>query len=396
MTAPLQPTLTMAKLYGPGHVYAPRAHPKSSDWIVRDPAVLDALTGNQLSIAGDMDVVCSAGVATPLGLELLTEAGLQPAYSIHTFCDEQHAIETTLRFAECGTKVIVQHIYPDGVLNGRALWIDARLLSYLNNKANLAELVPAANVATRLVMSPDTFFGDGAALPVPIVLKVATDFSTGGGADVAICRTIEDLAAAHDRFAGCERLVIESCQSILRNLCLHYAVMPDGTTRYLGFADQDIDANGRYRGNWISPGSSLPSEVINIGLAIVTRGALLGYRGFVGIDIAETDDARWVVLDLNFRVNGSTATVLLAPAIQRALGPCCLHLRSFQCDAGFMHLLAAARSALRSGSIIPLGTFDPTVAGHAGCPSRLSALVVAESQAGAHRLETELATSGLL
>jgi hypothetical protein len=386
----------MAEVYGPSHVYAPRAHPKTCDWIIRDPAVLDGMTGNQLPIAGDMAVVCSAGVTTPPGLELLTEAGLQPASSTHTYCDEQHAIEITARFAECGTKVVVQHIYPDGVLNDSALWIDARLLSYLNNKANLAELVPAAHVAIRLVMPPETFFGDGAAQPFPIVLKAATDLSTGGGFDVAICRTIDDLAAARERFAGCERLVVESCQSIRRNLCLHYAVMPDGMTRYLGFADQDIDEDGRYRGNWISLGSTLPSEVTDIGLAIVTRGAFLGYRGFVGIDIAETDDARWVVLDLNFRVNGSTAAVLLAPAIQRSVGPCCLHLRSFACDAGFMPLIAATRSALRSGNLIPLGTFDPTVAGHAGQPSRLSALIVAESQAGAHRVETELAASGLV
>jgi hypothetical protein len=386
----------MAEVYGPSHVYAPRAHPKTCDWIARDPALLDGLTGNQLPIAGDMAVVCSAGVTTPLGLELLAEAGLQPAASTHTYCDEQHAIEITTRFAERGTKVVVQHIYPDGVLNDSALWIDARLLSYLNNKANLAELVPAAHVATRLVMTPKTFFGDAAAQPLPIVLKAATDLSTGAGADVAICRTIDDLVAARERFAGCERLVVESCQSILRNLCLHYAVMPDGTTRYLGFADQDIDANGRYRGNWISLGSTLPSELTDIGLAIVTRGAFLGYRGFVGIDIAETDDARWVVLDLNFRVNGSTAAALLAPAIQRAVGPCCLHLRSFACDAGFMRLLAETRSALRSGSLIPLCTFDPTVAGHAGQPSRLSALIVAESQADAHRVETELAASGLV
>ena len=396
MTAPLRPALTMAEVYGPCHVYAPRAHPKTCDWIVRDPALLDAITGNQLPIAGDMAVVCSAGVTTPLGLELLAEAGLQPATSTHPYCDEQHAIEITHRLAEYGTKVVIQHIYPDGVLSDSALWIDARLLSYLNNKANLAELVPAANVATRHVVTPETFLDDGAAQPFPIVLKVATDLSTGAGADIAICRTIDDLAAAHERFAGCERLVVESCQSILRNLCLHYAVMPDGTVRYLGFADQDIDANGRYRGNWILLGSTLPSEVIDIGLAIVTRGAFLGYRGFVGIDIAETDDARWVVLDLNFRVNGSTAAALLAPAIQRAVGPCCLHLRSFACDAGFMSLLAATRLALRSGRLIPLSTFDATAAGRAGQPSRLSALIVAESQADAHRVETELVASGLV
>jgi hypothetical protein len=385
----------MAGVYGPGHVYAPRAHPRTCEWINPDPALRDVITGSHLTIAGDMAVVCSAGVTTPLGLELLAEAGLQPAASTNTYYDEQQAIEIATRFAGCGTKIVVQHIYPDGVLNDSALWIDPRLLSYLNNKANLAELVPEAHVATRRVMTPETFFSDGAAQPFPIVLKVATDLSNGGGFDVAICRTIDGLAAARERFAGCERLVVESFQSVLRNLCLHYAVMPDGTTRYLGFADQDIDANGRYRGNWISLGSTLPSEVIDIGLAIVTRGALLGYRGFVGIDIAGTEDARWVVLDLNFRVNGSAAAVLLAPAIQRAVGPCCLHLRSFSCDAGFTRLLSETRSALRSGSLIPLCMFDPTAAGHAGQPSRLSALIVAESQACAHRIETELVARGL-
>ncbi len=396
MTAPLRPVLTMAEVYGPDHVYAPRAHPKTCDWIVRDPALLDALTGNQLPIAGDMVVVCSTGVTTPPGLELLAEAGLQPAASTHTYCGEQHAFEITTRFAECGKKVVVQHIYPDGVLNDSALWIDPRLLAYLNNKANLAELVPAAHLASRCVVTPETFFGCGAAQPLPIVLKVATDLSTGGGFDIAVCRNIDDLAAARERFAACERLVVESFQSILRNLCLHYAVMPDGTTRYLGFADQDIHANGRYRGNWISLGSTLPSEVIDVGLAIVTRGAVPGYRGFVGVDIAQTEEAHWVVLDLNFRVNGSTTAALLAPAIQRVVGPCCLHLRGFACDAGFMPLLAATRSALRSGRLIPIGMFDAAAAGHPGRPSRLSALTVADSPAGAHRVEVELAASGLV
>jgi hypothetical protein len=386
----------MAEVYGPSHVYAPRAHPKTCDWINPDPALRDIITGSHLTIAGDIAVVCSAGVTTPLGLELLAEAGLQLAASTNAYCDEQHAIEIATRFAECGTKIVVQHIYPDGVLNDSAMWIDPRLLSYLNNKANLAELVPAAHVATRHVMTPETFFSDGAAQPFPIVLKVATDLSNGGGFGVAICRTNDDLAEAHERFAGCEQLVVESFQSILRNACLHYAVMPDGTTRYLGFADQDIDANGRYRGNWISLGSTLSSEMIDIGRAIVTRGALLGYRGFVGIDIAGTEDGRWVVLDLNFRVNGSAAAVLLAPAIQRAVGPRCLHLRNFSCDAGFTRLLAATRLALRSGSLIPLVTFDPMAAGHSGQPSRLSALIIAESQADAHRVETELAASGLV
>jgi hypothetical protein len=396
VTRSLKPTLTIAEVYGPKHVYAPRAHPKSCNWIVRDPALLDAITANQLAVLGEMPVVCSAGAATPTGLELLAEAGLAVPAVTHTYRDPQNAIEMAAHFAECGTKVVVQHIYPHGVLNDGALWIDARLLSYLNNKANLVELVPSASVASRRVVNSETFFNSATSPSLPVVLKVATDLSTGGGADVAICRTMDDFEVAQVRFAGSERLVEETCLSILRNVCLNYAVMPAGTTRYLGFADQDSDANGRYRGNWISLGPSVPDEVIDIGMAIVTRAASLGYRGFAGIDIVKTDDARWVVLDLNFRVNGSTAAILLAPAIQRAVGPCCLHLRSFACEAGFMHLMTLTRSALRTGRLIPFGTFDSAVAGYLGQPSRLSALIVADSQAAAYRVEAELKASGLV
>jgi L-aspartate-L-methionine ligase len=395
MTATLQPVLTMADVYGPGHVYAPRAHPQTADWIRYAPPVLDALTGNQLSIIGHMDAICSAGSVTPRGLELLAEAGLPPASSIHTFRGEQGAIEIAAGFAERGVKIVVQHRYPDGVLRDGAPWIAPPLLSYLNNKANLAEIAPRENVAPRRVTTRAAVFDNGSAPPLPIVLKVATDLSTGGGTDVVICRTSDDVAIARERFVSSERLVVESYQSLRRNVCVHYSVMPDGTVRYLGFAEQDVDAHGLYCGNWISLGAALPGNAIDIGLAITTRAASLGYRGLLGIDIAETNEARWIVLDLNFRLNGSTAAVLLAPAIQRAVGPKCLHLRRFVCEAGFLALVAAARSALRSGTLIPLGIFDAEAAGYAGQPSRLSALVVANSQADAHGIEKELAASGL-
>jgi hypothetical protein len=390
------PALNMSVVFGANHFYAPRAHPQTSDWISRDASVLDAITCNQLPIAGEMPVICSAGGLRPAGLELLAEAGLQSANSAHAYRDAKQAIEMAISFAKRGSKVIVQHIYPEAVLPDRALWVKPRLLSYLNNKASLPELVPAANVAARSVVAGDAFFGNGVATRIPIVLKVATNLSTGGGASVAICRTINDLAAVRERFADCERLVVETYQYIRRTVCLPYVVLADGSVRYLGSADQDVDSRGRYRGNWIWPGSTLPAEPIDVGLGIVARGASLGYRGFAGIDVVENQEGRWIVLDLNFRVNGSTAAVLLAPAIQQALGQCCLHIRGFVCEAGFKQLVTVARSALRSGTLIPVGVFDATVAGHTGQPSRLSALIVAESQASTQRIGDQLGAMGLV
>jgi hypothetical protein len=393
---PLRALLTMGEIYGHGLIYAPRAHPRTCDWIPRDSAMLDGLTGGQLTVAGGMAVVCSRGVTTPLGLELLADAGLRTGSSIHTYRDEEDAIEIAAELAASGRKIVVQHIYPDGVLNEGGMWIEGRLLSYLNNKANLAELVPAEHVARREVIAVEKFFDDGPTRELPVVLKVATELSTGGGADVAICRTGEELQAARARFAGCGRLVVERCESVVRDVCLHFAVMPNGTSQYLGFADQDIDENGRYRGNWISLGSKLPEEVVEIGLETVERGAKLGYRGLLGIDIVGTEDGRWVVMDLNFRVNGSSAAVLLAPSIHRMMGACLLHLRSFTCEGGFAKLVAIARTAQRSGRLIPLASLDTTLSAHVGRPARLSALVVGDSKAEAHQVEADLAASGLV
>ena len=58
-------------------------------------------------------------------------------------------------------------------------------------------------------------------------------------------------------FEKCEQIVVEEVLEIVRNPCLNFAVMPDGEVRYLGFADQDISPEGKYRGNWIELESAL-------------------------------------------------------------------------------------------------------------------------------------------
>jgi hypothetical protein len=66
----------------------------------------------------------------------------------------------------------------------------------------------------------------------------------------------------------------------------------------------------------LPPASTLLADVS----AIVARGALLGYRGIVGIDVALLEEGSWLVLDLNFRVNGSTAGAWLRTTLERTRG----------------------------------------------------------------------------
>lgn len=395
MTESLRPMLTLADVYGPERLYLPRAHRNACEWLPRDPGLFDSLTGNQLCVAGTMPVVCSAGSACPEGLELMAEAGLEAGVSRYTFRDDREAVDVALGLVkEKGWKLVVQHVHPTGVLPADACWIAPRLLSQLNNKRNLCTLAPAAHVPARSVALRAEFFR-AQAPRFPVVLKAVTDQSSAGGAGVLICRSKEDLLAASDYFLRCDHVVVESFLRIARNPCLHYTVMPDATVLYLGFADQDVTEEGRYRGNWIHLRSPIPQEAVEAGRAVMQRGAALGYRGLAGIDMALLSDGRIVVLDLNFRVNGSSAAVLLAPQILRQRGPAVMHLRSFRGNRTFAEMIVAARAAVRRGRLLPLGTFDPQSAGHPTQSPRLNGIVLGSSQPEVLAVEAELAADGL-
>jgi hypothetical protein len=394
----LRPILTLDEVYGPDRTYAPRAHPRTCGWITRDAALLDALTGNQLCVAGSMPVVCSVGAVSPLAWELIAEAGISRASAPLTYKSEKNAFDVACGAVAKG-KLVVQHAYPTGVVDAASQWVNPELLSRLNNKANLPDLVPAEHVPPRTVYARARVFGNGQAPRLPVVFKAATDDSTGGGAAVAVCRTVQDVDEAAGRFESCSRVVVEDYLPIARNVCLHFAVLPDGTSIYLGFADQDTTEGGRYRGNWIELAASLPQHAIDVALDVVKRGAAMGYRGIVGIDIAilegDEEGRRPQVLDLNFRVNGSTAAVLLAPAIGSAFGRGTLHLRTFIGQNGFESMIAAARGAVGRKQLIPLAAFDPRAAGYQDVPPRLVGLVRAGSRGDALGIEAEMALHGL-
>ena len=390
----LASALSFADVYGPAHAYAPRAHDRACDWISRDPMLLDSITGNQLPVLGAMPLVCSEGFNSPDGLELLVEAGLEPAATRfhYTAGGSVAAAKQAARLTR--GKLVVQHVYPADELPTGTEWIAPDLLRYLNNKAKLAELTPAGHVPPRRIVDRATFFVQQPPA-LPVVLKAVTEQSTGGGAAVMICRTQADLATAALTFAQCEQLVIEELLDILRNPCLHFAVMPSGRVKYLGFAEQDVTENGKYRGNWIELDATLPREVVNIAQEVLQRAADLGYRGIAGVDMVVTRDGLIYVLDLNFRVNGSTAAVMLVPALLEDRGNQIAHLRSFKGKMTASAMVAAARSAVHRGQLVPMSLFDPILAGYSNQPPVLRAMVIGLSNDEVLAIEAELTASGL-
>jgi formate-dependent phosphoribosylglycinamide formyltransferase (GAR transformylase) len=208
---------------------------------------------------------------------------------------------------------------------------------------------------------------------------------------VVICREPADVAAARSTLGGAERIVLERFLDIRRSLCVHVVIETDGRVRDLGAAEQVCDERGHYGGNWLDP-LAAPPEIARAAASIATRAAALGYRGFAGIDMAECADGRLRVLDLNFRLNGSTAAVLLYDDLARTRGLAVMRLRTWKGLGSFAAMIAAAREATAQGFLVPLSTYRPSAAES----PRLLGLVLGTSRDEVRRREQELEACGVV
>jgi len=390
MRPPLRPVLTMSDIYGRGHFFFPRALNGFSDWLPNDPHQLDSFTGGQLAVAGDMPVVCSAGFDSAAGTELLALSGIETAPNRIEYRAGEELDALARAVASHGGTAILSHALPAGTIESERCWIEPTLLAALNNKARLGDFVPAASMPARRVVERAQYFSTKRR-QLPTVLKAASDQSSGGGCAVAICRNDEDLERAERLFESCDRIVEEELLDIVRNPCLNFAVMPDGEVRYLGFADQDVTPEGKYRGNWLERDSPISEADVEAAAEPVRRSAALGYCGFAGVDIAVTPDGRTYVLDLNFRANGCTTPLLLEPALRERSGAAVMHFRKLESSAGAGELARRLRPYVANGRVVPLNLFDASAAGYPGKPASVQALVLGSSRADVLEAEAEIA-----
>lgn len=395
MVTRLRPAHTLDEIYGPGLLYSPRGAPGARTWLPRDDTVLDLLTGGQMTVLGGMPLLCASAVSTPEALQLLRDAGFDAPADPFRYRDEDEYPRILSGLSGGARRIVVQHVHPASVLPPDRCWIPPSALSFLNNKGNLAELVDAPHLPARRVVESGRIARFIPASALPLVLKAITDESTGGGLDVAVCRTPADIGAAAELFRPCARVVEEKYMEFARDLCLNYAANADGGSAYLGCAEQVLTPDAKYRGNWIDPESEAPPAAVEAGARVVRAGAALGYRGCVGIDIGVLHDGRFVVYDLNFRVNGSTAAVLLAGEIRRVSNRSVLRFRNWVGRSAYRDMLDAAYSAMGTGALLPLASYDPKAGGFPDAAPRLSGLVLGATRGEVCERERELADLGL-
>jgi hypothetical protein len=391
----LKPIQSLSQIYGSDVIYSPRASPNACTWLPHDEFILDSMTGGQISVAGDMPTLCAAGASTSKGLQLLRDAGFdipRVVFRYSAVTDYLHKLKSLCNERK---KIALLYVHPASELPPEACWVKPKTLSFLNNKANLATLVSPRHVPTRRMLIPGRLLIELTSHRFPLVAKARTDESSGGGIDVVICRTSRDLKRAAVLFQSCTRVVIEEFLPIKRNLCLNYAATAEGTINYLGCAEQISDTQGKYQGNWIDATTMAPPLAIEIGTRVVAAGFALGYYGCVGIDMAVLEDERIAVFDLNFRVNGSTAALLLAESVQRTSGRTVLRFRALRGSGTYRDLLSSVYTAIHKGVFLPLSSYDPEVGGYPRTRPRMTGLILGKTREEAEEHERELSVMGL-
>ncbi len=271
--------------------------------------------------------------------------------------------------------------------------MDPHLLADLNDKALLSRWVPRAHRARRLVVPVDEVRQAARGFRTPFLLKASTSSSNASGMAVRIVSSPAELRAALLEWRGVRTVVVEEFQTFARNLCLNYAT--DGRrVHYLGSGEQRVDGTA-YLGSWVDPESRAPKAAIALGHEIMERGRRQGYVGMAGFDIGITPRGHPIAFDLNFRLCGSTFSLLYQDALrQRSRKMGCLTSIRVVGKSGARRMLTATRKAMRAGIFLPYAIFTPELETRQTHPV-VYGLVLGRDRPAVERNRARLARAGL-
>lgn len=386
---------TLDAVYPPGTFLAPRREDDGSAWAPTDRYMAEFMTGNLIACAGRLPLLVQKGAMSPLGLATMERCGVEIGSAIEVYetpQDYELAIDRRLRRGESTAYVYC----PAGGQPDRIpSLVGAESLRFLNNKRNVARLAGSENVPTRRAVDLRSAH-DRDALTTPIVLKIATNETSSGGLDVALCRRRRHLRRAIARFASAETAIAESLVDATQNWCLQYAVLPDGEVREMGASEQVCMRNGVHAGNLLDLDRSPPDSAVSLGRAIAMEGGRLGFRGVCGFDILVDRQEKPYAIDLNFRPVSSTAFVSEMTRRKARMGSGRVARLAFgRYDGALDRMIRRCGDGLDEGWLLPLATFDPDHGGLGSGPARMRLAILADDRRTLHRREAMLAARGI-
>lgn len=394
----IRPAWTLRDVLGAGVAYLPRRSPNLLGWSPSLPGQLDFQGGLAVGIAGGAPYAASSGTATPAILAVLADGGLPCDADLRLYRSTGDYLDLLRRLRAEGLRLSTQRVHPVSEAPSAECTVPTDLQEALNDKGRMSEWVPEGWLPPRRVLATAELPAAADLLRggAPVVLKAATPRPSGGGHCVWICRTTADVEQARAALVSEQRVVVETFLPLARTVCVHANVFPDGRTEVAGTAEEVVDASGRYRGNWIdAAGGDVPAAVLAVVRDIAAAGAARGYRGIAGVDVAFPVDGPPRVLDLNFRINGSTAAVWLRASIENVRGARTIRSKAWSGPPDFAALERAVRRAIDRGTLVPLGLYDPSACGTGGIP-RVGGLLLGNSREEVEAEDRRLAADGLV
>ena len=385
---PAAPAREPTSVFGPGAVLTARLPLSDTGANTADPHLCDAYTGPIMAIADATPVICSAGVASPCGLDLLGAAGVPVSREIRTYRTSEEFRRLVADVLGNGERLLCQHVHDEDEVPAEACMVAPGLLRYLNNKANLPAIVGAGGAPRRSAIAP----ADVATLGVheSWVLKVCSDDSSGGGYGVYVHQAGSEIAQPGFVQPGAE-LIVEEYLDLVENWCVHFCVDAIGAPRLLGATEQLISATGAYGGSRVG-GTVLPAAAAALCQAVAERARELGFIGYCGIDTGLTSSGELRVFDLNFRINASTPALLVLDAIAAGRGPSWPgrgRWQTYRHGGSLPALVKRLEAVYPDRALVPIASYDPAFTANGSGPSLLSALLIGDDERDLRRL-TEL------
>ena len=372
-------------VFGPGAVLTARLPLSEAGANTSDPHLCDAYTGPIMAIADETPVICSAGVASPCGLDLLDAAGVPVSREIRTYRTDDDFYRLVRDVLGNGERLLCQHVHDEDEVPAEACMVAPDVLRYINNKANLPAIVGVEGAPRRTPISPD----DVGSLRVEEswVLKVCSDDSSGGGFGVYVHQAGTPIEQPPFVQPGAE-LIVEEYLDLVENWCVQFCVDAIGAPRLLGATEQLISATGAYGGSRVG-GTVLPPAAAELGQSVVERARELGFIGYCGIDTGLTSSGEVKVFDLNFRINASTPPLLVLNAIAASRGPAWEgrgRWQTYRHDGSLPDMVKRLEAVYPDGALVPIASYDPAFTSNGAGLSLLSALVLGDDEQDLRRL----------
>ncbi|WP_409300881.1 ATP-grasp domain-containing protein [Peribacillus sp. SCS-155] len=388
----LRPSKSIKEIYGDNIVYNPKLYATDYGHFSGDLLTLESLTGRELTVVGDVPVVCHASTTTDPAIALLQKAGLHiPQY--YTYENDKEYVEVLNKVHKQDKKMISQFPQPTDEVSHDLFWIDPKLHAYLCDKQNIPELVPAEHVARRRLMSLDEILQEKPKLP--FVLKTGDGRTTAGGYGVVLVENEDQLNSIDETFGDLSHIILEDYIEYDENISVHYVADKDGEINFIGKSVQIVN-DGSFRGSWITTEiEDRYGDIVQTGYEVMNNITKMGYVGVAGFDVL-IKDGQYYFIDLNIRFNASTCGLLLYKDIKNRFGKDTVRLCNFDWTDDFDDLIPVAEKYLDKEQFVPLSLLDADYFPDQKRVSKMIGLVIGDSVEEVENILEDMAQDDLI